>query len=297
MTPPGETKTRDSITNSGDRLLKALLAMKVRASTLAVLLLLLLLGTRPLVAETGNCSKPSALPPSEAGQPRNLGGLKSQLLYYECSGAYDNDIRQQIDKAISYVTKRVARGSNGNKLAIVLDIDETSLSNREEIKTNDFGLIETGPCILSKPAPSLPPEKAKWPKPESPCGFNAWILLADAMPLDTVRLFQVAQQKNVAVFFVTGRHEEGNEEGDHRVLEATIENLQKAGYGASRDNLFLKPVNDKRSIQEFKTATRKQITEEMQYTIIANVGDQYSDLRGGYSERVYKLPNPFYFVP
>jgi hypothetical protein len=297
MTPPSGTKTRESTTNSPDRLLTALLAMKMRTSTLAVLLLLLFLGTHPLVAQTGNCSKPSALPPSETGQPRNLGGLKSQLLYYECSGAYDNDIKQQIEKAISYVTKRVTgRSKNGPKLAIVLDIDETSLSNREEIKTNDFGLIETGPCILSKPDPSLPPEKAKWPKPESPCGFNAWILLADAMPLDTVRLFQVAQQKNVTVFFITGRHEEGNEQDDHRVFEATIDNLHKAGYNVSRDNLFLKPVNDKRSIQEFKTAKRKQITE-MQYTIIANVGDQYSDLRGGYAERVYKLPNPFYFVP
>ena len=32
-------------------------------------------------------------------------------------------------------------------------------------------------------------------------------------------------------------------------------------------------------------------------TIIASVGDQWSDLDGGYAERVFKLPNPFYFIP
>ncbi|MDQ0403073.1 hypothetical protein J2S50_001622 [Streptomyces sp. DSM 40167] len=30
--------------------------------------------------------------------------------------------------------------------------------------------------------------------------------------------------------------------------------------------------------------------------IVANVGDQYSDLRGGHADRTYKLPNPTYFV-
>ena len=33
------------------------------------------------------------------------------------------------------------------------------------------------------------------------------------------------------------------------------------------------------------------------HTIIANVGDQWSDLDGGFAERVFKLPNPVYFIP
>jgi UDPglucose 6-dehydrogenase len=33
------------------------------------------------------------------------------------------------------------------------------------------------------------------------------------------------------------------------------------------------------------------------YTVIVNMGDQMSDLEGGFAERTYKLPNPFYFVP
>jgi len=27
------------------------------------------------------------------------------------------------------------------------------------------------------------------------------------------------------------------------------------------------------------------------------MGDEMSDLDGGFAERTYKLPNPFYFVP
>ena len=33
------------------------------------------------------------------------------------------------------------------------------------------------------------------------------------------------------------------------------------------------------------------------YDIVLNVGDQWSDLQGGYADRVLKLPNPTYFLP
>ena len=61
-------------------------------------------------------------------------------------------------------------------------------------------------------------------------------------------------------------------------------------------DLFLKQPDDKSSSQVFKTARRRDI-ESAGFTIIVNVGDQYSDLRGGHAERVFKLPNPFYFIP
>ena len=41
---------------------------------------------------------------------------------------------------------------------------------------------------------------------------------------------------------------------------------------------------------------RAQI-EQQGYTIIANLGDQPSDLAGGYAERTYQLPNPFCRIP
>jgi putative acid phosphatase of HAD superfamily subfamily IIIB len=33
------------------------------------------------------------------------------------------------------------------------------------------------------------------------------------------------------------------------------------------------------------------------YTIIANMGDQLSDLEGGFAECAFKVPNPLYTVP
>jgi hypothetical protein len=32
-------------------------------------------------------------------------------------------------------------------------------------------------------------------------------------------------------------------------------------------------------------------------TIVANMGDQPSDLEGGFAERTFLLPNPFYRIP
>lgn len=46
-----------------------------------------------------------------------------------------------------------------------------------------------------------------------------------------------------------------------------------------------------------KTAARIDIESRLGYTIIANIGDQDSDLRGGHAERTFKVPNPFYFIP
>ena len=33
------------------------------------------------------------------------------------------------------------------------------------------------------------------------------------------------------------------------------------------------------------------------YTILLSLGDQESDLTGGYAERTFKLPNPVYYLP
>src|ERR1700691_5248751 len=50
--------------------------------------------------------------------------------YHECTckcGCYAHDLDQQADRAISFLRKRAARRSPKEKLAVVLDIDETSL--------------------------------------------------------------------------------------------------------------------------------------------------------------------------
>ena len=46
----------------------------------------------------------------------------------------------------------------------------------------------------------------------------------------------------------------------------------------------------------YKSATRAHI-ESLGYDIVANFGDQYSDLKGGYADKTFKLPNPNYYLP
>jgi predicted secreted acid phosphatase len=143
---------------------------------------------------------------------------------------------------------------------------------------NDFGSIMNGECKLS-PGKSVPDE---------PCGFNAWLAEHKAKAIDpTLRLFNLAKSKNVAVFFVTGRHD--NERSP------TIENLKEAGY-AGWIELIMRTPGDQTAVRVFKTAERAKIAARG-FTIIANVGDQQSDLNGGYAERVFRVPNPFYFLP
>ena len=57
-------------------------------------------------------------------------------------------------------------------------------------------------------------------------------------------------------------------------------------------------MRDPRSVgsaSNHKIAARADI-ERRGFTIIANIGDQNSDLVGGYAEMTFKLPNPFYFL-
>ena len=50
------------------------------------------------------------------------------------------------------------------------------------------------------------------------------------------------------------------------------------------------------SVVPYKTGARRRI-ERRGFTILANVGDQRSDLAGGYAERRYLIPNPMYLTP
>jgi len=84
-----------------------------------------ILAGMPSVARAVDCpKKPSAHLP-EATQPLNLGEIKLQLLDYLCFGGYDRDIEKVLADARAHVE---ARADKVEKPALVLDIDETSLS-------------------------------------------------------------------------------------------------------------------------------------------------------------------------
>jgi len=217
---------------------------------------------------------PHSYPPQtlDMTQPINLGQLKRQLMHYACSGAYDTDLANVAAPAQAYLEKRAKQVS---KPAIVLDIDETSLSNFATFIADDFGFIPNGTCDLL---------------PKGPCGFNAWQLSARAKPIKpTLDLFNAARANNVAVFFITGRFDSAE------LRNATVKNLQSAGYSAW-SGLTLRPREGTSSVIAYKSGAREKIAAQG-YTIILNMGDQYSDLDGGFAERAYKLPNPFYYIP
>jgi hypothetical protein len=93
---------------------------------------------------------------------------------------------------------------------------------------------------------------------------------------------------NVTVFFITGRPE------DQR--QATERNLIAVGY-AGYEKLYAVPNGAKfSSATDFKAPIRAEI-ERAGFTVIANMGDQPSDLFGGHAEKMFLLPNPFYRVP
>jgi acid phosphatase len=223
-----------------------------------------------LLTLAAGCTAAGAPAPGTTASVPSLADTKRQVAEYVDSGRYAADIADTVTQARSYLAARLARGG---KLAIVLDIDETSLSNLPALRANDYGFIVAGPCA---------------DLPRGPCGFLAWVMLARAEPIGPVlELTRVARGQGVAVFFLTGRPE--------RLRAATEANLQAAGYEWTA--VLLKPdVLNTPSAVDFKAAERKKLVDQG-YVIVVNMGDQMRDLDGGQAERMYKLPNPFYFVP
>jgi predicted secreted acid phosphatase len=203
-------------------------------------------------------------------QPPNVGDAIIAAASYHDSGEYDRDLVAVAQKAEDWIKERAPLVS---RPAVVFDIDETALANWEVIKRDNFGRPIGGPCDLAI---------------DGPCGWAAWDQLArDPAIGPTLRVFQAARTLKIAVFFITGRPE------DQR--EATERNLRSAGY-ADYQKLYMVPNGAKyTSATDFKAPVRAEI-EQAGYAIIANVGDQPSDLYGGYAERMFLLPNPFYRV-
>jgi acid phosphatase len=200
----------------------------------------------------------------------NIDKHKKQLLAYQVA-TYGDDLSLVIADALAYVERRA---DQVKWPAVVLDIDETSLTNWENIQDNNFGFIKGGPC----------PEQ-----PHMACGFDDWILKASAPAIEPTRtFFNAIRARNIAVFFITGRRDSQR--------DATLLNLDHAGY-QGWTKLVTRPDSDSNtSIVPFKSGERAKI-QAAGYTIIANIGDQESDLAPGTADYCsFKLPNPFYFI-
>ena len=210
-------------------------------------------------------------PPRVTSEPPNVGDAKAAATAYHDSGAYARDLTSVASEASAWIAQRAPQVS---RPALVLDIDDTALTNWEVIKADDFGRIINGRCTAL---------------PEGPCGWAAWDFLGKAPVIaPTLEVFRHARALNVAVFFITGRPE-----AQHAATEQNLRNVGYDGYTALR---MVPEGAHYTSAVAFKAPVRAAIEAEG-YSIIANMGDQPSDLAGGHAERTFLLPNPFYRIP
>lgn len=212
----------------------------------------------------------ASVAPSE--RIENLDKFKDQLKqYHECTckcGCYAKDLDLQADRALAFLERRVrheaAQGAGREKPALVLDIDETTLSNYQE-------MVKAGFAYDSKM-------------------FGAWVETASAPAIPgTLRIYRAARQLGVSVFFLTGRTEAQR--------AATERNLRTQGFDEWQGLVLRAPGEGASTAREYKSAARARIVAQG-YRIVLNVGDQWSDLRGNpEAEYSVKYPDPFYFLP
>jgi len=176
-------------------------------------------------------------------------------------------------KATSYLAEADHARHDQGKPAIVLDVDDTSLL------TYNYEL-EVGFNY-------------------TPASNQAYLdnkNMAAVFGMDT--LANWAADQGITVFWITGRPEAQRAD--------TVRNLAAVGYQApDTAHLYLKNSANPPSYLscgstcttiQYKSGTRAHI-ESLGYDIIANFGDQYSDLSGGYADKSFKLPNPMYYLP
>jgi predicted secreted acid phosphatase len=119
--------------------------------------------------------------------------------------------------------------------------------------------------------------------------FDAWVNTAQAPAIPgTLRIDKEAKQLGVEVFFITGRAEQER--------AATEQNLRAQGY-EWKTLTMRAPSEASETAEVYKSAARARLAAQG-YTIVLNVGDQWSDLKGNpEAEFSVKYPNPYYFIP
>jgi hypothetical protein len=177
------------------------------------------------------------------------------------SGAWARETNRVIKRATASLRASVRRSSDPSRLVAVFDIDDTALSTYNCMKAGGFTQVRLVSCVLSGPLPAI---------------------------AQTRQLFSLAQRLRVRVAFITGRPES--------VRSLTLTALHTAGY-AGQFQLVMRPANDMRSsVVPYKSSARNALQRGGRRVVI-NVGDQRSDLAGGFAQHRFKLPNPMYTTP
>jgi hypothetical protein len=216
------------------------------------------------------------LPDLGASSVYGVAELPGVMRDYHDSGRYDQDLAEVDARAERSLKRQLRRLRNSPgpgkysecdrrgehcvevKPAIVLDIDDTSLSNYAGLDAANFSAAGRVPGALAGNDPVIAP---------------------------TLELYRFARARGVPAFFITGRPD--------ALRGPTETNLKSVGFDRGF-SLIMEPVGEQTI--PFKSGARAAI-ERDGFEILINVGDQDSDLAGGHARRAFKLPNPFYFIP
>lgn len=243
------------------------LAHSRRWQSVAAAILILLFGLATIPLHGQNPSAPPACTTTDpiVGLP-NLDLVKKKLIaYHDCvgdAGCYETDLEKVGGEALDFLKQYREAHPSEKTLAVVIDIDETALSNWENMRKMDFAYDhdESLQWESQAKAPAIKP---------------------------VLSLFNYAREHQVATIFLTGR---GYGERD-----VTVKDLEAAGY-EDWTKLILRNGLSPTLADDYKAGERKRL-EEDGYSIVVNIGDQCSDLAGGHALKTFKLPNPFYNIP
>jgi HAD superfamily, subfamily IIIB (Acid phosphatase) len=185
------------------------------------------------------------------------------------TSAYANEVAGIEARATGFLAARATH--KAAMKAIVLDVDDTTLSTYEYEIYSGFAYNPTTNAAFVNGA-------------VFPAVFG--------MPA----LASTAQAEGYTVFFLTGR--------PITQSAGTITNLTNDGYPVVPSQVYLKDNTASWLVScaptctttQYKSLTRQHI-ESLGYDIVANLGDQFSDLNGGFADNTFKMPNPMYFLP
>lgn len=187
----------------------------------------------------------------------NLADAIKAVKEYHTSEQYHKDIENAVEDGL----RNLRQLNYPDNAAFVFDVDETALSNIEyELKYN-FGY--------------------------DPKTWDDWVMQAKATALPGVRRFYDSLvARNIKIIFITGRSQDQ--------YDATIKNLKEQGY-TKFDTLVCKTsqFRGKKAV-EFKSQIRQELSKK--FYIIGSIGDQWSDLEGGWTIIKIKLPNYMYHI-
>ena len=208
------------------------------------------------------------------------------LHQFSPTGAYAGELAGLVSDAEKYLDNPPGSG-NGKKFsgtkAILFDIDDTTLNTYSYEIYSNFVFNPTSNAAF----------------------VNACLTTGCVFPAvpGMVGLEHFAEDHGYTVFFLTGRpHNPTTNQ-----TAGTLANLTAAGYDVTAGNVYLKDATGTLqpwlascaptcTTTQYKSLTREHI-ESLGYDIVANFGDQFSDLNGGFADRTFKMPNPMYFLP